>query len=206
MLAYSLVQQLNKSANELLWLAIVGLTDQIVHERVENESYIQEAQSLQSEVAALNQGSSDELVKEVEDEAGGGAVQVREHVSSAMRLENVQELRLFLLRHWSVYAAAKHSPYVYSRLLLHKTENEQASARGSGRDPPPLHPVSPPRPSLIPSHPRPHPPLTPQALKSWFAVMGLPLPECTQQFSYMKKTLREGLFDSMLTHGTARLF
>lgn len=32
--------------------------------------------------------------------------------------------------------------------------------------------------------------------------MGLPLPECTQQFSYMKKTLREELFDSMLTHGT----
>ena len=150
MLAYSLVQQLNKSANELLWLAIVGLTDQIVHERVENESYIQEAQSLQSEVAALNQGSSDELVKEVEDEAGGGAVQVREHVSSAMRLENVQELRLFLLRHWSVYAAAKHSPYVYSRLLLHKTENEQASAR-IGTRPLPLHPVSPPR----LSHPNP---------------------------------------------------
>ena len=142
MLAYSLVQQLNKSANELLWLAIVGLTDQIVHERVENESYIQEAQSLQSEVAALNQGSSDELVKEVEDEAGGGAVQVREHVSSAMRLENVQELRLFLLRHWSVYAAAKHSPYVYSRLLLHKTENEQASADrdATHRPSPPLAP------------------------------------------------------------------
>ena len=156
MLAYSLVQQLNKSANELLWLAIVGLTDQIVHERVENESYIQEAQSLQSEVAALNQGSSDELVKEVEDEAGGGAVQVREHVSSAMRLENVQELRLFLLRHWSVYAAAKHSPYVYSRLLLHKTENEQASAGIGARPtalhpphPPPLAPLSPPSPSPL---------------------------------------------------------
>ena len=155
MLAYSLVQQLNKSANELLWLAIVGLTDQIVHERVENESYIQEAQSLQSEVAALNQGSSDELVKEVEDEAGGGAVQVREHVSSAMRLENVQELRLFLLRHWSVYAAAKHSPYVYSRLLLHKTENEQASARIGARPlplhphPHPLAPLSPPSPSPL---------------------------------------------------------
>ena len=157
MLAYSLVQQLNKSANELLWLAIVGLTDQIVHERVENESYIQEAQSLQSEVAALNQGSSDELVKEVEDEAGGGAVQVREHVSSAMRLENVQELRLFLLRHWSVYAAAKHSPYVYSRLLLHKTENEQASAARDATHRPsprlvslaPLTPSHPPRPSPL---------------------------------------------------------
>ena len=54
---------------------------------------------------------------------------------------------------------------------------------------------------LAPLTPAPRP-LTPQALKSWFAVMGLPLPECTQQFSYMKKTLREELFDSMLTHGT----
>ena len=37
LLCYSLVTSLNKSSNDLLWLAIVGLTDQLVHERVEYE-------------------------------------------------------------------------------------------------------------------------------------------------------------------------
>jgi hypothetical protein len=31
------MQALNKSSNELLWLTIVGHTDQLVHERVEFE-------------------------------------------------------------------------------------------------------------------------------------------------------------------------
>ena len=49
-LCYSLVQALNKSSNELLWMAIVGLTDQLVHERIEHEKYVGEAQLLQAEV------------------------------------------------------------------------------------------------------------------------------------------------------------
>ena len=36
-LMYSLVQNLNQGGNELLWLAIVGLTDQLTHERIEFE-------------------------------------------------------------------------------------------------------------------------------------------------------------------------
>ena len=115
---YSLVQALNKSSNDLLWLTIVGLTDQLVHERVEFEKYVVEAQQLQAEVASLNSGNSDE-VTEVVDTDSGATVPVRQHISSSLRLDPVQELRVTLLRHWSLWDAIRHSPYIASRLGLY---------------------------------------------------------------------------------------
>ena len=120
LLCYSLVQALNKSSNELLWLAIIGLTDQLVHERIEHEKYVQEAQLLQAEVGALNQEGVTEVRAEVAGDDGGPAVSVRQHISAKMRLTSVQELRLSLMRHWTVYEALHHSPYIASRLGLYQ--------------------------------------------------------------------------------------
>ena len=119
LLCYSLVTSLNKAANDLLWLAIVGLTDQLVHERIEYERYVGEAQVLQAEVGALNQDGGDE-VREVAGEDGGPTVSVRQHIQSRMRIDSVQELRLSLMRHWTVYEALHHSPYIASRLGLYQ--------------------------------------------------------------------------------------
>ena len=119
LLCYSLVQSLNKSQNELLWLSIVGLTDQLVHERIEYEKYVGEAQVLQAEVGALNQDGGDET-REVAGEDGGPSVSVKQHIQSRLRLDSVQELRLSLMRHWTVYEALQHSPYIASRLGLYQ--------------------------------------------------------------------------------------
>lgn len=120
LLCYSLVQALNKGSNELLWLAILGLTDQLVHERIEHEKYVEEAQLLQAEVGAFNQDGATEERREVVPEEGGPSVSVRQHITSRMRLANVQELRLSLMRHWTVYEALHHSPYIASRLGLYQ--------------------------------------------------------------------------------------
>ncbi len=116
-LMYQLVKELSRSNNELLWLAAVGLTDQLVHERVVFERYVSEAQRLQEDVAALNQTGND--VIEVRD--GETSAIVAQHIasSSGMRLESVQELRLAMLRHWSLYDALRHSSYVATRLGLY---------------------------------------------------------------------------------------
>ena len=119
-LCYSLVQSLNKASNELLWLAIIGLTDQLVHERVEYEKYVGEAQILQAEVGALNQDGGDETREVASGEEGGPSVTVKQHISSRMRIDSVQELRLSLMRHWTVYEALQHSPYIASRLGLYQ--------------------------------------------------------------------------------------
>ena len=45
---------------------------------------------------------------------------VRQHLSTSMRLDSVQELRVSLLRHWSLYEALYHSSYIASRLGLYQ--------------------------------------------------------------------------------------
>ena len=119
-LAYALVQALNRTCNQLLWYAIAGLTDQLVHERVEHEQYVLEAQALQLEVAALNDDGGDAAAETHADADSGVSVVVPQHVCSSMRLESVQELRLSLLRHWSLYESLRHSTYVYTRLGLYQ--------------------------------------------------------------------------------------
>mmetsp|Transcript_76187 Transcript_76187/g.126945 ORF Transcript_76187/g.126945 Transcript_76187/m.126945 type:complete len:636 (-) Transcript_76187:230-2137(-) len=162
-LVYELVQRLNKTSNEYLWLAVIGLTDQLVHEKMLFEKYVSKAQELHSEVAALNQIVEGEMT-EVHDSASGVSISHRQHVSSAMRLENSNELRLCLLRHWSLYDALQHSTYIASRMGLYHT---------TGRD----------------------------KLDVWLARMGIPLDECRQEYAYMKKEFRDGLFEQMMTYG-----
>jgi len=114
--AYELVQKLGKRSNELLWLAVVGLTDQLVHERVQFGKYEIDAGMLQSEAESLNDSSGD--VASITDESSGVTVSVTQHITSSMRLTPVQELRLCMLRHWSLYEALQHSTYIASRLGL----------------------------------------------------------------------------------------
>jgi cell division control protein 45 len=124
LIVYTLVQALNRTCNELLWLSILGLTDQFVHERVEYERYTEQAQLLQDEVAGLNQDGLDEQV-EVKDADSGLMVPVRQHLSSRMKLDAVQELRVTLMRQWSLYEALYHSSYIATRLGLYKQDGRQ---------------------------------------------------------------------------------
>lgn len=56
--------------------------------------------------------------KELHDASSNVTVVVAQHIHAAMRLESVQELRLSLLRHWSLLDAMNYSPYVATRLGL----------------------------------------------------------------------------------------
>lgn len=74
---------------------------------------------MQAEVGALNQDGGDET-REVASEEGGSSIAVKQHIASRMRIDSVQELRLSLMRHWTVYEALHHSPYIASRLGLYQ--------------------------------------------------------------------------------------
>ena len=51
---YQLCQQLNKESNKLLWLWILGLTDQKMHFKINNNLYEKAAQEIDKEVVKLN--------------------------------------------------------------------------------------------------------------------------------------------------------
>lgn len=99
-LTYALASQLNKANNELLWYALVGLTDQFLHQKIDEERYVNDVVHFKTEV--LNRNIQD-------DEAS--TEQLDQH-----RVLVSDEYKFFLYRHWNLYDSMYHSKYVAVRL------------------------------------------------------------------------------------------
>merc|ERR1712166_1437786 len=98
-LAYTLSLQLGKSDRELLWLAIVGLTEQYVMKRVDQHKYVEQVNEYQDEVNRICSG-------EGEKEEGSSG-------SSEIKFE--EEYQFTLYRHWNLYDSVHHSSYVANK-------------------------------------------------------------------------------------------
>eukprot|EP01137_Pigoraptor_chileana_P006290 Opistho-2@50463 len=99
-LMYTLVRELSKETNDLLWHAVVGLTDQYIHERIDRQRYGVDVNDMKDEV----------LRKNVADDEG------IESTSDALRIKFDQEFRFMLFRHWSLFDGMMHSSYVANTL------------------------------------------------------------------------------------------
>ena len=91
-----------------LWLAIVSLTDQYVHQRLSHESYTAGVMELATQVSNLP--GADAPTSRVLEE--GTVVRAFED----RRVQYSEEFRFTLLRHWSLYEAMLHSGYVATRM------------------------------------------------------------------------------------------
>ena len=91
-----------------LWLAIVSLTDQYVHQRLSHEAYTAGVMERATQVSNLP--GADAPDTRVLDE--GRVVRAFED----RRVQYSEEFRFVMLRHWSLYDAMTHSPYVATRL------------------------------------------------------------------------------------------
>jgi len=108
-LMWQLVGDMGKSDNHLLWLAIAGLTDQLIQERIGSSKYYEGVQRLADDVRRMN-AIEDENEREVMDR---------------MQIKQVEELRFMLLRHWSVMKAMQHSRYIATRLAVWKQSGQK---------------------------------------------------------------------------------
>lgn len=135
--AYELAVQLNRAQNDLLWLAIVGVTDHFVHERIPREVYDDLVQRLHDDVMARNAEDAAFMLADDGMHVPVGAC-VRVPACSdrwlMLRLVRVvapahvtaeegkivfeEEFRFMLHRHWSLYDGLFFSTYVASRLGL----------------------------------------------------------------------------------------
>ena len=99
--------------NEQLWMAIVALTDQYVHERIGQEEYNVQMGFLADEVSRVNFS--------IDDGAYGGARASNEPAGPS-KPQNViscnDEFKFMLLNHWSLYDSMYHSVYMASRLEI----------------------------------------------------------------------------------------
>jgi cell division control protein 45 len=91
-----------------LWLAIVSLTDQYVHQRLSHEAYTSGVMELATQVSNLP--DADAPTEKVLDD------QITVKAFEDRKVSYAEEFRFSMLRHWSLYDAMTHSPYVATRL------------------------------------------------------------------------------------------
>lgn len=72
-LMYSLAQQLNRENNDYLWLWILGITDQLIHNRISHNQYGLFISDCYNEVLRLNANEENEDDEEIEEMNFGGS-------------------------------------------------------------------------------------------------------------------------------------
>ncbi|WAR03472.1 CDC45-like protein [Mya arenaria] len=92
LLMFELAWKMSKDSNDLLWLAIIGVTDQYVHYKTGREKYIEDVMALQSHVSRLNHKDDEEIIS-----------------INCLKIQYDDELHLSLYRHWSLFESLCHS-------------------------------------------------------------------------------------------------
>ena len=119
---YKLSQDLNRSSNDLLWLALVALTDHYVKDYMDHNTYSSIVQVYRQEVLGKNSDGPRYYVEEqIIDDV---TTQVKVPISDDGRIEFTEEYRFMLHRHWSLYDAMYYSRFVSSRLGIWKMDGK----------------------------------------------------------------------------------
>ncbi|OCH85305.1 CDC45-like protein [Obba rivulosa] len=108
---YILATVLERVDNELLWLAILGLTFQYVTSRISREDYDKYHSIYHDEVARLNP---------LPPASGANDYDFKSQHPDDTSVYAVDELRFMMFRHWNLYDSIYHSSYVASKLGIWK--------------------------------------------------------------------------------------
>ena len=105
-ICYELSWLLSKDTNNLLWLAIIGLTDQYFLNRVSKSgtNYLNERDFLGSHVRRLNNWLEND---------SSSIVSV-----DCMKISSEKELRIYLYRHWTIWESFYNSLFTMSQFKL----------------------------------------------------------------------------------------
>ncbi|ORX82277.1 CDC45-like protein [Anaeromyces robustus] len=149
---YILATQLARSDINILWLAIIGLTDQYLNGKIGHEKYLIQAQGYREDVlkfstSVINKKNSTLGINDSEntlslDESlntddifsfntlNSGSVNngpvIAAHTSSSDEILRVEDdYRLMLWRHWSLFEAMYHSSYVATKLGIWRQEGKR---------------------------------------------------------------------------------
>jgi cell division control protein 45 len=97
---FDLAWKLNRDDKDLLWYAIIGLTEQLWFQKIDNTLYVLESGNLQAHATRLQNRSNDS------------------DIETSLKITFVNDLRLVLYRHWSVAASLKYSMLTATKLKL----------------------------------------------------------------------------------------
>ncbi|XP_011211828.1 cell division control protein 45 homolog [Bactrocera dorsalis] len=104
---FELAWKLSKDNMDLLWWAIVGLTEQLILGKIESSAYTLEIENVQSHVSRLTNKTNDQSNM------------------SASKINFENDLHLVLYRHWSVVESMRYSMYCACKLRLWTLRGEK---------------------------------------------------------------------------------
>ncbi|KAH8306880.1 hypothetical protein KR018_010419 [Drosophila ironensis] len=107
LLVFELAWKLSKDNMDLLWWAIVGITEQLLLGKIESGAYTLELEQIQSHVSRLTNKTNDQ------------------HTMSASKICFENDLHLVLYRHWPVTEAMRYSRYASCQLKLWTLRGEK---------------------------------------------------------------------------------
>lgn len=107
-LSHNLAASLRRSSVDTLWMAIVGVTAQYVSSSVSERIYQDALAYFRAQIAALGGSEPEDAAQ-----ADSGASYKE---SDGARIYASTELRLDLVRHWTLYDSLLHSSYTVARL------------------------------------------------------------------------------------------
>ncbi|XP_061529399.1 cell division control protein 45 homolog [Phycodurus eques] len=103
MMFFELAWVLTKDTKDMLWWAVIGLTDQWVHDKVTHMKYVTDIATMQRHVSRHNHRN--------EDEENSLSI-------DCMRISFEYDLRLTLYQHWSLYESISNSCYTSCHFKL----------------------------------------------------------------------------------------
>lgn len=125
---YSLASELGREDNDLLWLAIIGVSSTELYNHVAASSSSEGSrrltrsaqihQVLQDEVRRLNPIPASDIVASRERDMEGGVIPTHARSPTDQSIRISPEPRFLLIRHWSLYESMLHSPYLSTRLHI----------------------------------------------------------------------------------------
>ncbi|XP_016986526.1 cell division control protein 45 homolog [Drosophila rhopaloa] len=107
LLVFELAWKLSKDNMDLLWWAIVGITEQLLLGKIESGSYTLELEQIQSHVSRLTNKTNDQ------------------NTMSASKISFENDLHLVLYRHWPVTESMRYSRYASCQLKLWTLRGEK---------------------------------------------------------------------------------
>ncbi|KAM8960724.1 cell division control protein 45 homolog [Pelodytes ibericus] len=110
MMMFELAWIMSKDSNDMLWWAIVGLTDQWAQDRITQMKYVTDVGTLQRHVSRHNHRN--------EDEENSLSI-------DCMRIAFEYDLRLSLYQHWSMYESICNSCYTSASLKLWSVQGQK---------------------------------------------------------------------------------
>ena len=100
-LFFELAWKMSKDSNELLWLTIVAVSEQLLSAKTEEAAFESTCQNLNDHLKRLNHA--------VDQRSGSGADEASCLQQRSITITFMKDLQLTLYRHWSLYESLRHT-------------------------------------------------------------------------------------------------